>query len=94
MAEKADSCGRKHAAWFGAFLAGLVILVGTVYAMTADKATVADVKADDSQLGRRIDMVDERVRSLEAFIGRQDERLKRIEDDTKWIRDRMEDKKP
>ncbi len=81
MAERTngESCTRKHATWFVPFFVCLVGMVVTVIGITSSKAAQSDLV-----------VLDNRVRQMEATISRQDERLKRIEEDTKWIRTKLE----
>jgi hypothetical protein len=74
-----ESCTRKHATWFVPFFVCLIGMVVTVVGITTGKAAQMDLVT-----------LDNRVRQMEATISRQDERLKRIEEDTKWIRTKLE----
>lgn len=85
MAE--NTCGKKHFAWAcWVFLPLAGLLVTAVLGMVGYAAG----KADSGELRE----VRERVQKMETDTGRMDERLKRIEDDTRWVRQKLEKDKP
>ncbi len=65
--------------WAAITISVVVVLCGAVFTQSLGKADEGDVRA----------AVD-RVTALEVALGRQDERLKRIEADVRWIRARIE----
>ncbi len=80
-----DTCGKKHfawACWVFLPLAGLLLtaVLGMV-GYTAGKADSGDLR-----------QVREHAQKMETDAGRMDERLKRIEEDVKWVRNKLEAK--
>jgi hypothetical protein len=78
MAEN-GGCGVKHlklALW----LVGLMVgMFATSLGYALGRASTGDMQA-----------IEGRVRAVEGENGRSDERLKRIEDDVKWVRTKLE----
>ena len=82
-----NTCGKKHFAWAcWVFLPLAGLLVTAVLGMVGYVAG----KADTGELRE----VRNQAQKMETDAGRMDERLKRIEDDVRWVRTRLEDGKP
>ncbi len=58
--------------------------------MVVTVLTLVSAKADHEDVAKNHTDVVKDVTALTVTMGRQDERLKRIEDDVKWIRTRLE----
>jgi len=79
MAE--TDCGAKHLRLVMGLVTLMVGMFGTSLGYALGRASTADLSA-----------VEARVRTVEGEASRSDERLKRIEEDVRWVRSKLENK--